>query len=211
MAFTNRSHTAKDEEISLFGGALIHHWRKPAPGDSLAMVVHLEPKFNAHLPPRKNPANPPYHFHYKQREDFKVEQGSVIFTIEGKDVVKTKEDGIIIIHPGMYHTFRVDPNSKEDALLLITAEADDNGLTERFFRNLFGYLKDCELRKQAPNVFQMFLFFHSAGMSVVLPGPKFIAQPLSRFVTYLIGPVIGKAVFGFKENYEEYYNPANTK
>jgi len=210
MAFT-RSHTANDKEIVIYGGAARHYWKKPVAGDSLAMVIHLEPKYNAHLPPHKNPVNPPYHWHYRQREDFKIEQGSVIFTLEGKDIVKTKEDGIITIHPGTYHTFRADPASKEDVILLVTATADDNGLTEQFFRNLYSYQEDCERHKQALSVCQMFLFLYSTDTYPVLPGPKFIARPLSRFITYFIGSVIGKTVFGMKESYVEYYNPANTK
>jgi len=189
------------------GGAVRHQWHTRASDQSVSMSIHLDSGYNAHLPPHKNPVNPPYHWHYHQREDFIIERGSVIFTIDGKDVVKSKSDGVFTIHPGTYHTFRADPTSTEDVTLRVTASADDNGMTERFFRNIYSYHEDCSEQKVAPNICQIYLFLYSTDTYPVLPGPKFIGQPLSRYLTWFLAVVVGKHILGFRESYNEYYNP----
>jgi len=202
-----RSHTAENKEVVTYGGAVGHSWHKREPNQSVSMTIRLDPKYNAHLPPVKNPANPPYHWHLKQREDFRIQQGSVIFTVDGKDITKTKADGLLSLQPKTYHTFRADPNSPEEIIMLVTAQPEDGGITERFFRNIYGYNEDCIEQKLSPNICQIFLFLDSSDTYPVLPGPKFIAQPLSRFLTYFLGTVIGKHILGLKESYDEYYKP----
>jgi len=202
-----RTRTADNVDIVTHGGAVRHHWHPRNPDQTVAMTVYLDPKFNSHIPWQKNPANPPLHWHYRQREDFRIESGCVIFNVEGKDIVKTKADGLISVHPGTYHTFRADPDSKENVAMLITATKEDSGLTEQFFRNTFSYTEDCIEQKVAPNVCQLFLFLYSTDTYPVLPGPKFIAQPVSRYLTWFLGVVVGKHLLGLKESYEEYYNP----
>jgi quercetin dioxygenase-like cupin family protein len=203
-----RTHTADNVDIVTFGGAVRHRWNPRNPDQSLSMTIHLDPKFNAHLPHFKNPANPAYHWHYHQREDFRIEKGSVIFHVDGKDVVKTKADGLITIHPGTYHSFRADPDSPEEVVLHVTTPRDDHGVTERFFRNVYSYNEDCIEQKVSPNICQIFLFVYSTDTYLAFPGPKFIGQPLSRYLTWFLGVVVGKNILGFKESYDEYYNPA---
>ena len=92
--------------------------------------------------------------------------------------------------------------------MLVTAQKDDHGVNEQFFRNYYSYTEDCIEQKMAPNICQIFLFLYSTDTYPVLPGPKFIAQPLSRYLTWFLGVVVGKHILGFKESYDEYYNPA---
>lgn len=206
-----RTLTANKADIVTYGGAVWHQWHPLTADHSLSMTVHLDPSFNAHLPPSKNPVNPPYHWHYRQREDFQVQTGAIIFTLDGKDIVKTKADGIISVYPGTYHTFRADPSSAEEVSMLITTQADDHGLTERFFRNIYGYMEDCQEQKININACQLLLFLYSTDTYPVLPGPKFIARPLSRSLTWFLGVIVGKRILGLQESYSEYYKPGITK
>jgi quercetin dioxygenase-like cupin family protein len=206
-----RTHTANNTEIVTFGGAIRHRLHPRDANQAVSMSTRIDPKFNSHLSQFKNPANAPYHWHYHQREDFLIESGSIIFHLDGKDVVKTKADGLISIHPGTYHTFRADPASSEEIFVRVTAPRDDPGLNEQFIRNIYSYMEDCTEQKIKPNICQLFLFLYSTDTYPALPGPKFIAQPLSRYLTWFLGVVVGKHILGFKESYEEYFNPASTK
>lgn len=186
-----RTRTAENVEMVTHGGAVQYQWHPRTPDQAVSMSLRLDPNYNSHLPPHKNPVNPPYHLHYRQREVIIIKQGSVIFTIDGKDVTKTKAVGSVAVDPGTYHTFRADPTSTEDVVVHINAPVDDHGVTERFFRNIYSYQEDCLAQKVAPNVCQIFLFLYSTDTYPVLPGPKFIGQPLSRYLTWFLGVVVG--------------------
>lgn len=203
-----RSQVAHNDQVIAYDGAARHHWHTYPNSKSVSMTVHLDPKYNAHLPPMENPVNPPYHWHRIQVEQFTITKGRVIFSVEGEDVVKSKEDGLVSVPPGTYHTFRPDPSSEEEVELLIEAEPDEeDGLNERFFRNAYNYTEDCRKQDVEPSPFQMMLFLGSSDTYPVLPGPKVIGQPAARLLVFLMGTVIGKWLLGYKESYEEYYDP----
>jgi hypothetical protein len=88
-----------------------------------------------------------------------------------------------------------------------TAEEELGG-NERFFRNLYCYLDDCESQKVAPSLPQLILFLHSAEVSLAFPGPGWIARPLSYAFGVVVGKCIGEYVLGYKTSYPEYYDPA---
>ena len=79
---------------------------------------------------------------------------------------------------------------------------------EAFFRNLYSYLDDCDRLRRGPNVCQLMLFLWAFECMVAMPGPKVLVQPLSRAMVWVLGVVVGKWMFGFRESYEEYYKPA---
>jgi hypothetical protein len=91
-----------------------------------------------------------------------------------------------------------------------TAEEELGG-NERFFRNVYCYLDDCESQKVSPSAPQLLLFLHSAEMSLAFPGPGWIARPLSYIVGLVVGKGIGEYLLGYKSSYPEYYDPAMMK
>src|ERR1700761_5613020 len=106
-----RTRTSHHDQFVAYSGAAKHTWHPYSfPSNAFAMTIHLSPSYNAHLPPSQNPVNPPYHWHRRQSETFRISKGRFIFTFEGKDVVKSKEDGVITVSAGTYHTFRADPS-----------------------------------------------------------------------------------------------------
>ena len=78
------------------------------------------------------------------------------------------------------------------------------GLSERFFRNIYGYLDDCERNACAPSPVQMLMFLDSAEMSLALPGPRWVANPVSWALGVVVGRWVG-GVLGYKASYPEYY------
>lgn len=113
--------------------------------------------------------SPPYHWHGKQIETFTVEQGVMKATLEGanKDIPAGQS---ISIHPGEYHTFAnastVDPLQ---VVISVEVEPGEDQADEKFFRNLYSYMDDCEKHKKGPSPFQMLLFLTSADTYLALP------------------------------------------
>ena len=146
------------------------------------------------------------HWHLHKDEYFYVEKGSILLKIDGEDHIITAKDRVIEIKAGVYHSFDIDPNSNEDLVWVAYVEPED-GLTEKFFRNAFGYLDDCQNKRITPNLFQLLVFLYHDGTFVALPRlPKFLGKWLSRWVFgYFGGRVIGEKLLGFKDNYPEYF------
>jgi len=155
---------------------------------------------------------PPYHWHSHQTEYFVVEKGTLLVTIDGKQQAFTKQNGMLTIKPGLYHTFAFDTSLDEDLVIKVWAEPEE-GATDQFFRNLFSYLDDCRKAKRRPNIFQLLLFLHSGETYMVLPKlPKSIGKFISRWILgYVCGKVIGEKLLGFKDNYPEYMAPSTKK
>jgi hypothetical protein len=55
-----------------------------------------------------------------------------------------------------------------------------------------------------PSLPQLLLFLRSSDTLLALPGPKFVAKPLSILMNFIGGLVIGKWLLGYSERYPEY-------
>jgi hypothetical protein len=87
---------------------------------------------------------------------------------------------------------------------------EEIGGSERFFRNLYCYLDDCETQGVKPSVPQMLLFLHEAEISLAFGGPGWVARPLSWVVGLVVGRWIGGWVLGYRAEYGEYYDEGMT-
>jgi len=149
---------------------------------------------------------PPYNVHWGQTEVFIVEKGSLTAILDGKHV-DYKEGEFFLIKSGMYHTFTVDASQKENMVLVVKPEKWEDGMDEKFFRNLFGYLDDCYRAKVQPNLFQLLLILYDSETSIVIPKvPKFMGKFLGRWLLGFVGgKIIGQRLLGFQPSYKEYY------
>lgn len=94
-------------------------------------------------------------------------------------------------------------------------DPEDYEIEERFFRNFFSYLNDCKRAKQAPSIFQLFVFLHSADTPLAIPLPN---VPLAEFVGIYLSWVlmiavafVGRFILGYKPSYPEYYSGTKSK
>lgn len=148
----------------------------------------------------------------KQDEYFHVKRGQFIFTLEGKEITYSSTDPQPIHIPARArHIFRANPTCKEECEIVITASPpEQSGISERFFKNLYSYLDDCEKHKVAPSLVQLLLFIHSAEVGLALPGPAL----LSQWVSWGLGVVVGRFggwLLGYKSSYPEYYDAKMAK
>jgi hypothetical protein len=137
-----------------------------------------------------------------------------IFNLEGQKSVKTAADGTIKIPMRARHTLWVDPACEEECILEVTADESSggDGMTEKFFRNLYSYIDDCYTHKTPPSLPQLLLFLHSAEVSLAFPGmPGFLSQWLGYGMGLVIGNLIGRYVLGYKDSYPEYFDPKMVK
>lgn len=126
----------------------------------------------------------------------------------------------VFIPAGVYHWFS---NASETQSLVVDVglNGDTRDRDERFFRNLYSYLEDCNRAGggeeavskggvaaggavTAPNPLQMMVFLDSADVAVAIPGPKWIGKPVGRFIVWF-GSFVGRWICGFKASYPEYY------
>lgn len=166
--------------------------------------------------------NPPHHFHLFQDETFAVRKGTIQVLLDGRR--STAEAGERVVIPaGVYHWFS-NASATDDLVVdvgLRGAPGDTRDRDERFFRNLYSYLEDCnrcggeECVKKggvatggpstAPNPLQMMMFLESADVAVALPGvPKWLGMPLGRGIVTVLS-FVGRWFLGFKTSYREYY------
>lgn len=120
------------------------------------------------------------------------------------------------IPPQARHTFRADTTCPTACEIRIetsispsspASQPEEDGISERFFRNLYTYLDDCESQSVAPSLPQLLLFLHSAEVSLAFAwGPAWVM----RWVSYTLGLVVGKGVgeclLGYRGSYVEYYD-----
>ena len=74
------------------------------------------------------------------------------------------------------------------------------------FRNIYQYLDDCWVQGQEPRLPQLLLILHSAEVSLALPGPAWLALPISYAMGVVIGLWWGGYVLGYQASYPEYYD-----
>ena len=165
------------------------------------------------LPPSQNTSPPAKIFHPHSR---------FIFTLEGLTIpVTPSSPQPITIPPRARHTFKADPTCPTPCTIEIELRTspratsasleEELGGSERFFRNLYCYLDDCEAQGVKPSVPQLLLFLHSAEISLALGGPGWIARPVSWVLGLVVGKWFGGWVLGCKESYGEYYDGGMTQ
>lgn len=89
---------------------------------------------------------------------------------------------------------------------------EDDGVSERFFRNLYSYLEDCGNQGVEPSPPQLLLFLHSAEVSLAFSwGPDWLMRGVSWGLGLVVGKWVGQYVLGYKESYPEYYDPEGKK
>lgn len=99
----------------------------------------------------------------------------------------------------------VSPNSPPSS-------PEDDGVSERFFRNLYSYLEDCGNQDVRPSPPQLLLFLHSAEVSLAFSwGPDWLMRSVSWGLGLVVGRWIGQHVLGYRESYSEYYDPEAKK
>jgi len=74
------------------------------------------------------------------------------------------------------------------------------------FRNIYQYLDDCWVQAVTPRLPQLLLQLDSAEVSLALPGPVWLAHPLSYAMGVVVGRWYGGYVLGYKASYPEYFD-----
>lgn len=90
---------------------------------------------------------PPYHFHPRQNEIFNVTSGDLLMVVEGRKVVVSAGE-TFMVHRFEYHSFS-NASTTESATLEVHFDPANRRREERFFRNLCGYLEDCNDKGKA--------------------------------------------------------------
>ncbi|KAF9736115.1 hypothetical protein PMIN01_06030 [Paraphaeosphaeria minitans] len=198
--YVKRSETARQKELTVHKGARTTTWLVPEARRSVREIqVFHKPGAYEHLP---------------DSQKFRF-----IFTLEGKRIPVTPNDPQpVAIPPLARHTFKADPTCAEPCKIQIELEVsplvdgktaeEELGGNERFFRNLYCYLDDCEAQNVTPSLFQLLLFLHSAEVSLAFPGPGWLARPLSYAFGLVLGKWVGGYILGYGISYPEYYDPS---
>ncbi|EMC96739.1 hypothetical protein BAUCODRAFT_488132 [Baudoinia panamericana UAMH 10762] len=212
-----RSNVAKLDELSQYNGLRTTRWVQPPQGRSvLEIQTTHRPTALQKIPKDQNLLTPPYHWHWYQDEYFYVKQGRYIFTLEGKDSTVSSSDSQPVHIPARArHTFRVDDTHEGPCEIEFSTDVSPRsspndpeayGPNEKFFRNLYQYLDDCWVQGKSPSPFQLLLLLDAAEVSLALPGPAWIAHPVSYAIGVLVGKWFGGYVLGYKTSYPEYYD-----
>jgi hypothetical protein len=105
----------------------------------------------------------------------------------------------------------VDPSCETECEIHISASPAGSGVDEKFFRNIYSYLDDCQAQDIVPSLPQMLLFLHSAEVSLAFPGPAFLMRWLSWIMGLVVGKWFGGYVLGLRCSYGEYYDVKDVK
>ena len=81
----------------------------------------------------------------------------------------------------------------------------ENG--EKYFRNLLGYLDDCQRANVHPDLFQILLILHDNQTSLAVTKiPEKVRKFVSKWILgYVGGKIIGEKILGYRSSYAEYY------
>ncbi|KAK0842655.1 hypothetical protein LTR91_025169 [Friedmanniomyces endolithicus] len=212
-----RSNVAHTGTLTQHNGIRSVWWESPAEGNSVRELQTTHTPTAMQKPSNKlNYLTPPLHWHWYQEEFFHVTEGRYIFTLEGKDMVVSASDLMPIkITPRARHTFKADETHEGPCSIEISTaisprspagDPEGEGMNEKFFRNIYQYLDDCWVQGQAPRLPQLLLILHSAEVSLALPGPAWLALPISYAMGVVIGLWWGGYVLGYRASYPEYYD-----
>jgi len=153
---------------------------------------------------------PPFHYHIHQSERFYIQSGKGKF-FKGLDPsgFYLSGDGqhprTAIIPAGRYHRFE-NASQSENLVVDIQLDPESYENEQRFFRNFFGYLDDCKNAGQAPSLFQLMVFLHSADTPLALPLPfEWLGVLVSR-IFLIVMAWVGRWILGYQTNYVEYYD-----
>lgn len=155
---------------------------------------------------------PPFHFHIRQTEHFRIVSGECHLFKDTDDqhwkILSTKDpDALknVFIPPNEYHTIN-NASTTEPLVLDVSLTPEDKDGEERFFRNFFGYLDDCKKVNQEPSLFQLMVFLRSSDTPLGLPvKPKWLALLVSWIFMHTMG-LFGRWILGYQSTYEEYYH-----
>ncbi|KAK4057890.1 hypothetical protein OIO90_001109 [Microbotryomycetes sp. JL221] len=145
---------------------------------------------------RKAAATPPMHIHLHQTEKFLVKEGTLTYSINGKQgALKAGEE--ISTPVAQPHTFW-NASEIEPLHVHVTIEGGglNRGFDERFARNFYGYLNSVAAQGRKPSVLQLLVFLYHA--DVVLAD-----VPFGKAFNY-IGYLVGEKLLGMKPSYKEF-------
>ena len=174
------------------------------------MRATILPRLSSEMPlnyeasfPHQKSSNiiPPPHWHALQDETFHVVSGRMVVTVSGRQKVVGAENSVYIPQCE-YHTF-ANASTNESLIVDVKLKPDNRLRDERFFRNAYGYLDDVTRSGRSPSPFQALLFLWSADVIPAFPGPKLVMAPLSKFLGWFGGVVVGKWILGYREWYPE--------
>ncbi|KAI6086402.1 hypothetical protein F4821DRAFT_130197 [Hypoxylon rubiginosum] len=142
-------------------------------------------------------SGPPLHIHLKQTEYFEIQQGTLAVVKNEKQVMLTKDDGILKITPGTRHRFWAHSPAREDLIFKVWAEPQDgqHSFDENYLRNALGYLRDCQMQNINPSIFQMALFGWSSDTLFITPS-FWVPLWILRAIQFVAGHLIGVFLLG---------------
>ncbi|KAK4619330.1 putative oxidoreductase virH [Fulvia fulva] len=203
------NNASKDLVIYENGTSSVHYHDK---GHNNYMMTHTIPPTH----PKEGPSiiQPPFHYHIYQTEKFHVQQGTanMYFGLNAKPSAVLSSKGgksSAVLGPCRYHRFE-NASPSEVLKMDIQLDPEDYENEQRFFRNFFGYLDDCKRTKQAPSIFQLFVFLHSADTPLAIPLPnlpfmEMLGVYLSRLLLIAVA-YFGMYGLGYQPTYPEYYD-----
>ncbi|KAF7187692.1 putative oxidoreductase patJ [Pseudocercospora fuligena] len=207
-----RTETFQAKPLQQYRGIRSTVWVQPPSGKSVLEIQTTHtPTALQKVPDEKNYLTPPPHWHWYQDEFFHIRKGRYIFTLEGVDkTISASDPQPIRIPAGARHTFKVDDTCEDECVIevstLLSPKGADEGAGEKFFRNIYSYLDDCYLQDVSPSLPQLLLMLDSAEISLALPGPGWVARPLSWILGVVVGRWFGGYVLGYRDSYEEYWS-----
>ncbi|KFY48678.1 hypothetical protein V495_01097 [Pseudogymnoascus sp. VKM F-4514 (FW-929)] len=202
-----RSLNSQYETLITHNGARTTTWPLPQEGRSVLEVQVIRNAAEwKDVPAEKNRLIPPYHWHWYQTEYFDIKKG-FIFTVEGQEKRYDATAPTVIIPATARHTWCADSSYNGEceihsaysipypkyflrfaSYITVAARANSpaqvsaspvNGLDEKFFRNIYSYLEDCDEQKVEPSLPQLLLIFDAAEFSLAFPGPALLMRWLS--------------------------------
>jgi len=184
-----------------------------SPNSSFMMTHTIPPTTTEH---GASILQPPFHYHIHQTERFRVRSGTAIFW-KGIDsdpwVTLSSETGTPStgeVAARRYHRFE-NGSQTENLVLDVQLDPEDNEAEQRFFRNFFGYLDDCNKSNAAPSIFQLMVFLHQADTPLALPLPnEWLGLWVSRALLIVVA-FWGRWILGYKSTYPEYYQEKKIK
>ncbi|KAF2685187.1 hypothetical protein K458DRAFT_365440 [Lentithecium fluviatile CBS 122367] len=149
-------------------------------------------------------SGPLLHIHWLQTEYFQVEQGVIGIMKNEKEVVATKDDGIVEIPAGTRHRFWAHASGNEDLIFKVWAEPQglDHSFDENFLRNFVGYQHDCQKENLTPSVFQLMLMSYNS--STIATPPFWMPIWILKSVHYVLAVWVGAGLLGYEASYPEY-------
>lgn len=94
------------------------------------------------------------------------------------------------------HSFHAEPTLTGMCKVYNRASPQDSGLSSKVFRNVYQYPGDSENLKVAPNLPWLLFFLNSVKLSLVLPGPTWLAVPRRKMLGIVDGSWFGGYILG---------------